>query len=100
MLILTRRPGDAILIQGGIRVVVLACDNRSVRLGIEAPPGIGILREEIVHQIAAENRRANAANAAAWLDLIRPLRKTERKKEAGGEPRPEKLRPPEPADPT
>ncbi|MBV6521265.1 MAG: Carbon storage regulator [Gemmatimonadaceae bacterium] len=68
MLILSRRPGDAILIDGGIRVVVLACDRRGVRIGIEAPNSVSIVREEIVTQIAAENRRAGAPeNAPAWL---------------------------------
>jgi len=71
MLILSRRPGDAILIDGGIRIVVLACDNRGVRLGIEAPASVGIVREEIVLQIADENRRANvAANAPDWIGEI------------------------------
>jgi carbon storage regulator len=60
MLILSRKPGDAILIDGGIRVVVLACDGGGVRLGIEAPPSVGILREEIVRDIADENVRAGA----------------------------------------
>jgi carbon storage regulator len=74
MLILSRRPGDAILIDGDIRVVVLACDNRGVRLGIEAPPKVGIVREEIVVQIADENRRASAAGGIpAWLEGIPPL---------------------------
>jgi carbon storage regulator CsrA len=49
MLILSRRPGDAILIEGGIRIVVLACDRRGVRIGIEAPAAVGIVREEIAH---------------------------------------------------
>jgi carbon storage regulator len=48
MLILSRRPGDAILIDGGIRIVVLASGQRCVRLGIEAPAEVGIVREEIV----------------------------------------------------
>jgi carbon storage regulator len=60
MLILSRRVGDAILLDGGIRIVVLACDRRGVRLGIEAPPNVSILREEIIAQIASENQRAHA----------------------------------------
>ncbi len=68
MLVLSRRPGDAILIDGGIRIVVLACDHRGVRIGIEAPARIGIVREEIVSQMAEENKRANNVEAArAWL---------------------------------
>jgi len=48
VLVLNRRLGEAILIDGGIRVVVLQCDRRSVRLGIEAPGETGIFREELV----------------------------------------------------
>jgi carbon storage regulator CsrA len=67
MLILSRRPGDAILIDGGIRIVVLAADSRGVRLGIEAPPETNIVREEIVNQVADENRRATATAAGRAL---------------------------------
>ena len=73
MLILGRRVGDAILIDGGIRIVVLAADSRGVRLGIEAPRGVGVVREEIVLQIADENRRAAEAQPAAdWLGVLVP----------------------------
>lgn len=76
MLILGRRPGDSILIEGGIRIVVLAIDRKSVRLGIEAPPNVSILRGEIVTAIEEENRRATAApaEAASWLAAV-PLKK-------------------------
>ena len=73
MLILGRRPGDSIVIDGGIRIVVLACDRGGVRLGIEAPPEVTILRGEIVADIADENRRANATpEARAWVDALAP----------------------------
>lgn len=72
MLILSRRPGDAIVIGDGIRIVVLECDRRGVRLGIEAPGDVRILREEIVEQIAAENRRAHELpQGSDWLDLVK-----------------------------
>ena len=73
MLILSRRAGDAILIDGGIRIVVLATDSGSVRLGIEAPSQVGIVREEIVNRSAEENRGAGAtANAKGWLEELKP----------------------------
>jgi carbon storage regulator len=72
MLILGRKAGDAILIGDGIRIVVLACDRKGVRLGIEAPSDVTILRAEIVSDVAAENQRAGAAGAAGqeWLRVI------------------------------
>ena len=48
MLILSRKQGEAILMDGGIRIVVLSTENGGVRLGIEAPEHIGIVREEIL----------------------------------------------------
>jgi carbon storage regulator len=64
MLVVNRHPGKAVVIAGNIRIVVLACDRRGVRIGIEAPNDIGIVREEIVNQIADENRRATNVTAA------------------------------------
>lgn len=75
MLILSRKPGDAILVGDGIRIVVVSAERGAVRLGIEAPADVTILREEIVQQIAEENRRAGeAADRRDWLDVapVRP----------------------------
>lgn len=74
MLVLSRKEGEAIVIDGNIRVVVLSNDRRGVRLGIEAPTETGILREELVVQVASENQRAQAgSDASAWAARV-PLR--------------------------
>ena len=71
MLILSRKPGDAILIDGGIRIVVIASDSGSVRIGIEAPASVGIVREEIAKGVAEENLRAGApATARSFLESL------------------------------
>lgn len=68
MLILGRREGDSILIEGGIRIVVVSCDRGGVRLGIEAPSDVKILRGEIAEKVALENQRATAVAATSpWL---------------------------------
>ena len=64
MLILSRKAGDAIVIDGGIRIVVVQCDRGSVRIGIEAPPETTILRAELVEQVAAQNQRASVRSDA------------------------------------
>jgi len=61
MLILGRREGESILIDGGIRIVVVSCDRGGVRIGIEAPGSVKILRGEIADQVAKENQRAATA---------------------------------------
>ncbi len=47
MLVLTRRVGEAILIDGNIRIAVVSLRGKQVRLGIEAPSSVAIHREEI-----------------------------------------------------
>lgn len=45
MLVLGRKQGEAIVI-GDIRIVVVRGEN--VRIGIDAPPDVNIVREELV----------------------------------------------------
>ncbi|MBR7522730.1 carbon storage regulator CsrA [Pseudomonas juntendi] len=53
MLILTRRIGESIKISDNITVVVLGVKGSQVRLGIEAPEGVAVHREEIFERIQA-----------------------------------------------
>ena len=46
MLVLTRRSGESILIGGEIRVRVLRTSGSRVRIGIEAPSDVRIVREK------------------------------------------------------
>jgi carbon storage regulator len=72
MLILSRRPGESLVLDGGIRIDILSSDGRTVRLGIEAPPDVRILRAEIVESVKAETRRA-AESAVRWAAGSAPL---------------------------
>jgi len=56
VLILNRRQGEAILIDGGIRIIVLSSDRRGARIGIEAPTSVNIQREELVTRAAVEQK--------------------------------------------
>jgi len=58
MLVLSRKPGEKIHIGSDIVVTVLEVTGRLVRIGIDAPKNIGILRAEIREQISEENKRA------------------------------------------
>jgi carbon storage regulator len=69
MLILTRRPGERVVIGDEILVTVMGVSGHTVRLGIAAPEGVPIYREEIWLAVKEENR---AAAAAAADDLVLP----------------------------
>lgn len=47
MLVLTRRPGEAILVDKTTKITVLSNERGRVRLGIEAPQEVQVDREEI-----------------------------------------------------
>ena len=47
MLVLSRKTNESISIDGGIRITVVSLGRGTVRLGIEAPQNVGILREEL-----------------------------------------------------
>ena len=48
MLVLSRKPGERIVIDRDIKITVLRIGPRGVRIGIEAPGGISIVREELL----------------------------------------------------
>ncbi|MFN5582520.1 carbon storage regulator [Gemmatimonas sp.] len=71
MLILGRREGDSILVGDGVRIVVVSCDRSGVRIGIEAPSSLKILRGEIAEQVAKENQRAASTPLGTeWLAAL------------------------------
>ncbi len=48
MLVLTRKQLQQIVIGRDIRITIVKLDRNQVRLGIDAPPGMTILREELI----------------------------------------------------
>ena len=58
MLVLSRKTNESIVIDGNITVSVLRVDNDNVRLGIEAPLEIPVLRKEIYEEIKTNNELA------------------------------------------
>jgi carbon storage regulator len=63
MLILTRKLGERITIGDDISVTLLEIKGSQVRLGIEAPKGIGIYRQEIYERIRQQNLKASEVTA-------------------------------------
>jgi len=54
MLVLARRVGEEIVIDGNIRLTVVSVRGNAVRLGIAAPPSVPVDRREIHIQRMAE----------------------------------------------
>jgi carbon storage regulator len=54
MLVLTRKPGQSIMIGDGVEVQVLSVAGEKVRLGITAPRDVSIFRNEVYDRIEGE----------------------------------------------
>ncbi|OCC15560.1 Carbon storage regulator [Dissulfuribacter thermophilus] len=68
MLIITRKIGEKIKIGDSIEIVLLDIKGRQASIGISAPKGVTILREEVLKRIKEENIRA-AKEAPKTKDL-------------------------------
>ncbi|HSB68410.1 MAG TPA: carbon storage regulator CsrA [Candidatus Methylomirabilis sp.] len=58
MLVVSRKPGERLLIGESVEVTVLGIRGDQVRLGVSAPREVTIHREELLERIRRENRRA------------------------------------------
>jgi carbon storage regulator len=70
MLVLSRKLSQQILIGSDIAITVVKIEGNHVRLGIEAPPGVTILREELVGREKPNEAhpadRAGRQGVSAW----------------------------------
>ena len=72
MLVLSRKTNESIVIDGNITVSVLRVDHDNVRIGIEAPLAIPVLRKEIYEEIKTNNEMA-AGSAKRKVRQVKQL---------------------------
>ncbi|MEZ6231661.1 MAG: carbon storage regulator CsrA [Candidatus Brocadiaceae bacterium] len=75
MLILTRKLGESITIGNEIKVTVLDCQGKQVKLGIIAPKYVRIHREEIFEKIQEENKKAAKVSKNDLIEAAQMWRK-------------------------
>jgi len=64
MLVLSRKIGERILIGENIAVTVVRVSGGGVRLGIEAPPEMAVVREELAEQLKSAKPDCEAQDSA------------------------------------
>jgi carbon storage regulator len=58
MLILSRKPGESIVIDGRITVRIMRLDGDVVKVGIDAPQHVPVHRQEVYEEIQKNNQEA------------------------------------------
>ena len=77
MLVLTRRAGESIQIGDDVTVTVIAVNGDQIRVGIDAPRSLRVLRREVLEAIAEANQAAaspsdDALSRLSTMNLSRP----------------------------
>lgn len=81
MLVLTRRPGESVMVGDDVTITVLEVRGDVVRLGIQAPRSIQVHREEVYKELQAANREAASPSESAVEALTRLMRPEPDKKQ-------------------
>ncbi|HMM68963.1 carbon storage regulator CsrA [Gudongella oleilytica] len=58
MLVLNRKLGESIMLGDNIEIRILEMADGKVKIGIEAPRDLTILRKEVYDQVVEENKNA------------------------------------------
>lgn len=70
MLVVRRKKGESILIEDNIEISIVAIENGTVKLAINAPKEVQILRKELYIEVENENKEAVSSN----IDVLRKIK--------------------------
>jgi carbon storage regulator len=69
MLVLNRKPGESIMIDDRIEIKVLEIADGKIKIGIEAPKDVTVLRKEVFEEIKSENAQAASISLDSFANL-------------------------------
>jgi len=75
MLVLSRKCEQSLILGENVIVTVLGIDGDRVKLGIEAPRSVTVLRQEVFEQLRSANARAAATAPGDLKSVAAALRK-------------------------
>ena len=73
LLVITRKKGESILIGDDIEITISKIDDGSVKLAINAPREVTILRKELYEEVEKEN--INSINMDVDLNILKNFKK-------------------------
>jgi carbon storage regulator len=81
VLVLTRRPGESVMIGDDVVVTVLDVRGDVVRVGIKAPRSVQVHREEVYRELQNANREAASPSESTVQALSQMLRSSGQKEQ-------------------
>ena len=74
MLVLSRKKGEKLLIGDEVEITVVEIEGDRVKLGINAPKGVKILRAELIEEIKGENKVAFDLSFKAFEEIEKKMK--------------------------
>ena len=74
MLILSRKSGESLVLDGEIEITVTEISGDKVKIGISAPPQVRVYRKELYATIQENQSAAEAVPSKAVKDLLRNIK--------------------------
>ncbi|MCP2239202.1 carbon storage regulator CsrA [Thermoanaerobacterium thermosaccharolyticum] len=74
MLILTRKIGQSLIIGDDIEVKVVSIDGENIKIGINAPKNVSVVRKELL-EVKDENKKAVLIDKSSLKKLEKLIKK-------------------------
>ena len=84
MLVLTRQKNQTIVLGDDIKITIVDIDGDRVRVGIDAPKSLRIMRAEILEEVRQTNKEAVQSNASLLRHIAQQGNQKSDKNETGG----------------
>ncbi|MDO4720379.1 MAG: carbon storage regulator CsrA [Peptostreptococcaceae bacterium] len=75
MLVLKRKSGESLLIGDNIEVRIIEVEEGKVKIGVEAPKNVTILRSEVLEAAKEENKAALSSRIVSKEALKKVMKK-------------------------
>ncbi len=75
MLVLTRKRDETILIGDDIEIFIVDVSEDKVKIGINAPKSIRIMRKELLEQVKSENIESTDISGSLLSELTKLIKK-------------------------
>lgn len=75
MLVLKRKAGESLIIADNIEIKIIEVVDGRVKIGIEAPKSVSVMRKEVIEEISSENKAASGTKNIDKESLKKLLKK-------------------------
>ena len=74
MLVISRKPGESLILSDNIKITILSTGHDKVTIGIDAPRSVPIIREELLETIQANKESTNHGNNPHYKEIALMLK--------------------------